>query len=50
VDRCAWFSVVLTKQASVVTLLALTQVAVAAAEHEEESADLPLVGVEEFLY
>jgi hypothetical protein len=50
VDRCAWFSVVLTTQASVVRLLALAQVAVAAAGHGEESADLPLVDVEEFLY
>jgi hypothetical protein len=42
--------VVLTKQAFVVTLLALAQVAVAAAEHEEGSADLPLADEEESLY
>ena len=49
-DKCAWFSVVLTKQASVVTLLALAQVAVAAVEHEEVSADPPPVDEVVFLY
>ena len=41
---------VLTKQASVVTLLALAPVAVAAAGHEEVSADPPPADEVVFLY